>query len=276
MHASNSPATTGEQLTMFTGRQDGGGVSVLQIGDRTITSSTTWMFRRTLMDDFKVRAACWNLEFKQRVTWNEEDADGDTLAWVVEYKQKAWDKEPHPYHVRGPDGEYLKEKWHGNRDLRRNTKTPKTGGFGPIVRHYDPPHEVFPSHRFPTCFPGRYKVTGDDGTTWEIGSRGNDLAILRQEVICNPELWPAEKDELLRWLDGPRKLVVEPGTPQGEGKAVADVICIVDHYFHDRICKGNPDTSEEEILASGLPDEIVENLLYNFQNYKRVLCSTTS
>lgn len=260
-----------EQTTLFGNRQVNGPEMATLPGGGFIYSSTTWMFRRLLLDDFMVRAACPNKPYRVRRTWNEEDADGDTLSWVTKYEKRGNDTGPRPYHVRGSDGQYLKEKWHGNRDLRRSPKS--SGGFGPIVRVYDPPHEEFPSHTCPTFFPEKSVVTGDDGTTWAIGSRGNSIEVLRQEVVNHPELWPDEKDELLRWLNGPRLLVPDPTSRfpvEEQEQHLGSIIRWVDRYFCDRIQKGNPDTTEEEIRGSGLPDEYVENLLYNFRNYQRV------
>lgn len=208
------------------------------------------MFRRVLMADFKVRAACWNKPYKVRHTWNEQDADGDILSWVTKYEKRGKDKENQHYHVQGPDGKNLKEKCKWSNTV--------------IVRCYDPPHEEFPSHSCPTFYPEKSVVTGDDGTTWPIGSRGNSLPVLKQEVIHHPELWPAEKDDLLCWLDGPRKLIPDPDCDDPEY-----IIRWVDSYFCDRIRKGNPDTTEEEIQSSGLPDKYVENLILNFRNYTR-------
>ena len=103
-----------------------------------------------------------------------------------------------------------------------------------------------------------YSVIGDDGTHWIVGSRGNDPAILRQEITCNEFLLPEEKAEILTWLDGDRKLREADD---------AALICLVDGHYCDRIRNGPP-TTEGEILASGLPDRTIENLLYNFRNYR--------
>lgn len=233
-----------EQLTLFGGRQiNGPSVARLESGHTLFVSTTGWL-RKIHMDDFKVRAACRHLAFKQRRQWKERDADGDFLEWVLEWKAGR-DGKRRAFHVRGPDGENLKRKV-----SKEKYHTPE------YVRVYDPPSDTaFPSHTFATDRDDGYWCTGDDGTTWEIGSRGNDLDVLRQEVINHPMFWPEEKDALLRWLDGPRKLD-------------ADVAIFVDSYFVHRIQDGLPVT-EEEVRASGLPDETVENLVYNLKNYRR-------
>jgi len=144
------------------------------------------------------------------------------------------------------------------------TASNKTGRAEGIV--YDPPEECwFPSHRFPT-FSGQKTVTGDDGTTWILGSRGNGHDVLRAEIIADDRLWPEEKTEVLTWLMDSRMLRVEVEL-DGEEKAVADMICIVDSHYCQRISDGLPVT-EAQILAAGLPEYVVESLLYNLRNFK--------
>jgi hypothetical protein len=224
---------------------DRGSGGVLATG--FVMSSTTWWFRQAISDDFKVRAACRRLEFKRRRVWNACDEDGCYLTYVTEYKCGK------TVYLRGPDGAFLTKK-------RNEGKDGGYGGHGPYVRMYDPVHPVFPSDNFPTFTPEEYEVTGDDGTTWAVGSRGNDLAVMRQEILNNRILWPDEKAELLAWFDGGRKIPDR----HSEG-ADRELHQRVDSYYCGLIMEGGAVT-EEDIRSSGLPDETVENLVHNLRH----------
>lgn len=246
-----------DQVQMFGGRgssQVGGGSSTPGF---SFMWSTTWAYRRSLIDDFKVRALCPGKAFRARRSWNRADEDGDPVEWV-------FTKPGSGVHVRGPDGQPLTRKMYKPGTMIRTY--PENGyGVGGYIREYDPKWPEFPSHDFPSH--RDYAVTGDDGTRWKVGSRGNDLAVLRQEILCNEFLWPEEKTEILTWLDGDRKLRVERDIA-GEVDAIDKMIRLVDGYYAQRIMQG-PLPTEDEIRASGLPDRTIENLLDNLRNYSK-------
>lgn len=234
------------QVTVF----DGG---VQSVGPFRMVSSTTWMLRHALMADFKVRAACKNLEFRRLRVWSKLDEDGDELSYVLVTK-------------RDEDGKLVKDR-HGRvakfyvYDENHQPKTRKRGYLEPTVqeRNRKNTHQ-FPSDAFPTDWDDYY-VTGDDGTTWEIGSRGNDIGILVQEVANNPYLRPEEKRELVEYLRGARRIPSRHATRKEDPH---DLHRKVDGYFCERIIGGHPVT-EDEIRESGLPDETVENLIHNLR-----------
>ena len=107
---------------------------------------------------------------------------------------------------------------------------------------FDPLHPVFLR---PTCTDTIrvYEVTGDDGSTWSVGERGNSIEVIRQEIIACDRLWPEEKAEVLRWFDA---------------------------GFHEQRLimrlKGGEPVTEQEILDCKLPPEVEENLLLNLRN----------
>jgi|SaaInlLV_10m_DNA_2_1039722.scaffolds.fasta_scaffold30168_2 hypothetical protein len=238
------------QTELFNRRS--GGPTVTRGQGFQLFISTTWMLRERIAADFKVRLACPNKVFKYRLTWNARDEDGDSLSWVFEYP-------------RGTDGKLLKDsQGHIKRvhtlDADNKRVTRKYGEGGTYIRMYEPKVPTFPSHTFPSI-DDNYIVTGDDGSTWKVGSRGNDPAVIRQEILNNPILWPEEKVELMAWVDGDRKL---PGRDDDDP---LDLHRIVDGYFCDQIQQYLPVT-EQEISASGLPQATVENLIHNLRNYR--------
>jgi hypothetical protein len=209
-------------------------------------ASSTWMFRRAFMEDFQIRAACPRFLFRVRRCFPIL-LGGVKQEWVVEYNTET----KRSYHVQGPDGKRMMQPaGTGGRKLPDGRHV-----HGSRAERWEPEYEEFPSHEFQSQ--GPFLVQGDDGAVWDLGSRGNALPILREEVTHFAMLWPNEKIELHRWFDGDRKLTDEK------------LIRRVDRYYVHQIQSFDPGVTEAEIAASGLPDPCVENLIYNLQNYKK-------
>ena len=99
----------------------------------------------------------------------------------------------------------------------------------------------WPDHRFPSLY--AYEVTGDDGSKWEVGSKGNSDAVIRAEVLACDRLLSEEKAEVLRWMDEQ----------------------LPEQRLIPRIRAGV--ATEAEIRAAHLPSAVEENLLYNLRNW---------
>jgi len=224
------------QQKMF-GRSNGG-VKTSRMGGMIVSSFFTGAYRSACANDFKLRAALVNQEFKPRTRTHLLDEEGDKLTYIFKPQGKGL------FHARDTEGNFLTRK----------------SGFGdkPIFV-YDPPEPQFPSHHCPLSSDEDFSVTGDDGTTWIIGSRGNGIDIMRQEILNNTILWKEEKTPLLQWLDGDRKIPGRHSEDPGFHKEV-------DSYFCKRIRQGLP-TTEEEIRESGLPKDTADNLICNLRNY---------
>lgn len=108
-----------------------------------------------------------------------------------------------------------------------------------------------------------------ESESWLAGTRGNDPAQVRLEII-NAEFFPVERLTLLDWMDAGCPLDTED-----ERIPTGDLLRDLDSWFCRQIMGGNlSDALEEALKRCSLPERYKENLLHNLNNYRKAACTS--